>query len=115
AIKSGATDFVLKPWQNEKLVATVTAALELHGSRDEVARLKTRERELVGSALGTNHTVIGNAPAMRHVFELVRRAAPTDANVLLLGESGVGKELIARLLHVQSQRASEVFMSVDLG
>jgi DNA-binding NtrC family response regulator len=115
AIKSGATDFVLKPWQNEKLVATVTAGLTLRGSRDEVARLKTRERELVDAASGAVQPVIGNAPAMRQVFELVRRAAPTDANVLILGESGVGKEVVARLLHQQSKRAGEVFMSIDLG
>jgi DNA-binding NtrC family response regulator len=115
AIKSGATDFVLKPWQNEKLIATVTAGLTLRDSRDEVTRLRTRERELVDAATGAPQTVIGNAPAMRDVFELVRRAAPTDANVLILGESGVGKELVARLLHAQSKRAGEVFMSVDLG
>ena len=105
AIKSGATDFVLKPWQNEKLIATVTAGLTLRDSRDEVARLRTRERELVDAATGAPQPVIGNAPAMRDVFELVRRAAPTDANVLILGESGVGKELVARLLHAQSKRA----------
>jgi DNA-binding NtrC family response regulator len=115
AMKAGATDFVLKPWQNEKLVATVTAALSLRGSRDEVARLRTRARELVDAATGAAQPVIGAAPAMREVFELVRRAAPTDANVLILGESGVGKELVARLLHDQSRRAREVFMSVDLG
>jgi DNA-binding NtrC family response regulator len=115
AIKSGATDFVLKPWQNEKLVATVTAALELRGTRDEVARLRTRERELVDAASGAAQPVIGNSAAMRDVFELVRRAAPTDANVLILGESGVGKELVARLLHARSRRAAEVFMAVDLG
>jgi DNA-binding NtrC family response regulator len=115
AIKAGATDFVLKPWQNEKLIATVTAALSLRGSRDEVARLRTRQRELVDAATGAAQPVIGDAPAMRDVFELVRRAAPTDANVLILGESGVGKELVARLLHDQSRRARDVFMSVDLG
>ncbi len=115
AIKAGATDFVLKPWQNEKLVATVTAALRLRDSRDEVSRLRTRERALVDAAVGAAQPVIGNAAAMRNVFELVRRAAPTEANVLLLGESGVGKELIARLLHQQSKRPAELFMPVDLG
>jgi DNA-binding NtrC family response regulator len=115
AIKSGATDFVLKPWQNEKLIATVTAGLTLRDSRDEVARLRTRERELVDAASGAAQPVIGDSAAMQDVFELVRRAAPTDANVLVLGESGVGKELVARLLHSQSKRAGEVFMSVDLG
>jgi DNA-binding NtrC family response regulator len=115
AIKSGATDFVLKPWQNEKLIATVTAGLTLRDSRDEVTRLRTRERELVDAASGAAQPIIGSAPAMRDVFDLVRRAAPTEANVLILGESGVGKELVARLLHSQSKRAAEVFMSVDLG
>jgi DNA-binding NtrC family response regulator len=113
AIKSGATDFVLKPWQNEKLVATVTAALQLRDSRAEVASLKQRNRELGGA--GAADRIVGQSPAMARVHELVRRAAPTDANVLLLGENGTGKELIARAVHEQSMRAGEVFLSVDLG
>jgi DNA-binding NtrC family response regulator len=115
AIKAGATDFVLKPWQNEKLLATVTAGLQLRKSRDEVAQLKERNRELgSGRRLGAD-SIVGTSGAMDRVLELVRRAAPTDANVLILGENGTGKELIARAVHEQSRRRSEVFVSVDLG
>jgi DNA-binding NtrC family response regulator len=115
AIKAGATDFVLKPWQNEKLLATVTAGLQLRKSRDEVAQLKERNRELgSGRRLGAD-SIVGTSGAMNRVLELVRRAAPTDANVLILGENGTGKELIARAVHEQSRRRSEVFVSVDLG
>ncbi len=115
AIKAGATDFVLKPWQNEKLVATVTAALRLHDSRSEVALLRSRERELVGGSREGSEAVIGDSPAIQRVFDVVRRAAPTEANVLILGENGTGKELIARALHRQSARSEEILMSVDLG
>jgi DNA-binding NtrC family response regulator len=115
ALQCGATDFVLKPWQDEKLVATVSAALNLRAARDEAARLRARERELIAAASGAGDDVIGTTPAMRSVLDLVRRAAPTDANVLITGERGVGKEAIARLLHRQSRRATEVFMSLDLG
>jgi DNA-binding NtrC family response regulator len=111
AMRAGATDFVVKPWQNEKLVASVGAALELRDSRNEVTRLRSRQREMTNSAF----QIIGQAPAIQELFSVIRRAAPTDANVLILGESGVGKELIARQIHEQSRRASEVFMSVDLG
>ncbi|HEX6994994.1 MAG TPA: sigma-54 dependent transcriptional regulator [Gammaproteobacteria bacterium] len=113
AIKSGATDFVLKPWQNEKLIATVTAALRLHESRAEVEALRQRNREL-GTGRSSDR-IIGESAAMARVHALVRRAAPTDANVLILGEAGTGKELIARAVHEQSARAREVFLSVDLG
>jgi DNA-binding NtrC family response regulator len=114
-IEYGATDFVLKPWRDEKLVATVGAAVNLRRSRDEVAWLRTRERELVAAASGCVGDVICAAPAMGPIFDLVHRAALTDANVLITGESGVGKKMIARLLHGQSRRAREVFLSVDLG
>src|SRR5690606_11002450 len=90
AIKSGATDFVLKPWQNEKLIATVTAALQLRDSRAEVASLRQRNREL--GARRAADRVIGQSPAMARVRARVRRAAPTVANVLILGENGTGKE-----------------------
>jgi DNA-binding NtrC family response regulator len=95
-------------------VATVTAVLRLHASLGEIYKLRARERALVDAATGTAPPVIGTAAAMRRVLELVRRAAPTDANVLIVGERGVGKELVARLLHQQSRRAAEVFVSVDL-
>jgi DNA-binding NtrC family response regulator len=115
AIKSGATDFVLKPWQNEKLLATVTAGLHLRESRVQVAVLKERNRELGAGAARASGQIVGASQAMARVHELVRRAAPTDANVLILGDNGTGKELIARAVHEQSARASEVFLTVDLG
>jgi DNA-binding NtrC family response regulator len=114
-IKAGATDFVLKPWHNEKLLATVTAGVHLRESRAEVVSLRQRNREIaVGSSRGSQ-PIVGESLAMARVHELVRRAAPTDANVLILGENGTGKELIARAVHERSARASEVFLSVDLG
>lgn len=111
AMKNGATDFVIKPWQNEKLVASVGTALELRDSRNEVTRLRSRQREMANGA----PEIIGQAPAIKELFSVIRRAAPTEANVLILGESGAGKELIARQIHEHSRRAGEVFMSVDLG
>ncbi|HLY06330.1 MAG TPA: sigma-54 dependent transcriptional regulator [Rhizomicrobium sp.] len=114
AMKSGAADFVIKPWENERLLATLTAAANLRHSRLEAAELRDRNRGLV-AALQADSEMIGTAPAMLRVFETVRRAAPADANVLILGENGTGKELVARELHRLSRRANEVFLRVDLG
>jgi len=115
AMKHGAIDFVTKPWQNEKVVATVSAAVELHRSREEAATLRTANVALRAAAAGTGQQIISESDAMRRVFSLVERAAPTDANVLILGENGTGKELIARRLHELSSRASQVFLAVDMG
>lgn len=114
AMRRGATDFVIKPWQNEKLVATVHAALELRRSRSLASRLEKQHRELAAHSVGVD-PVLGDSPVMRQVLELVSKAAPTEANVLILGENGTGKEVIARLLHRLSTRRDEVFVSVDLG
>ena len=115
AMKLGAFDFVAKPWQNEKLVATVGAAVEHRRSRLEAARLKRQNRELAAETNRSSDLILGTSSAMRRVFDLIARAAPTDANVLVLGENGTGKELVAREIHRQSARGSGVFMSVDLG
>jgi DNA-binding NtrC family response regulator len=115
AMKRGATDFVSKPWQNEKVVATLSAAVELHRSRVETASLRGANRVLVEAAAPEGNTIISGSPQMRDVLSIVARAAPTDANVLVLGENGTGKELIARELHRQSSRSDEVFLTVDLG
>jgi len=109
AMKLGATDFVAKPWQNEKLIATLSAAVKLKQSRSEAAQLKA------ALAPGENEPMLGSSKTLNAVRNLIERAAPTEANVLILGENGTGKELAARALHAQSQRADSVFMSVDLG
>ena len=115
AMKRGATDFVAKPWQNEKVVATLSAAVELHRSRKETESLRDANRLLVESATHDGTTIIHESPEMRGVLSVVERAAPTEANVLILGENGTGKELIARELHRQSGRSGKVFLAIDLG
>lgn len=114
AMKLGAADFVVKPWENGRLIATLTAAVNLRRARQETAELKARQRALASADAGPG-TMIGTSAPMRHVFELIRKAAPTDANVLILGENGTGKELVAREIHRQSRRADEMFVRVDLG
>jgi two-component system response regulator HydG len=115
AIKEGAMDFVLKPWQNEKLLATVSAAMQLRKSRLELQRLKSQRRQLNADLDNLFPNIIGNSPAIRDVFKIITKVAGTDANVLILGESGTGKELVARAIHRQSKKAQNVFISVDLG
>lgn len=115
AMKRGATDFVAKPWENEKVVATISAAVKLHRSRVETESLRGANRVLVEASAPEGVRIISGSPEMQEVLSLVARAAPTDANVLILGENGTGKELIARELHRQSSRSGEVFLAVDLG
>ena len=115
AIKEGATDFVLKPWQNEKLLATVSSALHLRRSRFEVAHLRSRQQQLTADLDHPFHEFIGVSEPLRKVFATIERVARTEANVLILGENGTGKELVARALHRNSARSAEVFISVDMG
>ncbi len=115
ALKEGAADFVLKPWNNDKLLATVKSAYELRKSQVEVNKLKQKENHLKQVINQNNTHIIGNSKALHSVLTLVNKVAKTDVNVLVTGENGTGKELIARELHQQSARASEVFISVDMG
>ncbi|RUT73570.1 sigma-54-dependent transcriptional regulator [Ancylomarina longa] len=115
AIKAGATDFILKPWQNEKLLATISAAIKLRKSKEEVSELKTKQKELNAVLDQPFNDFIGSSPEIQQVFSTISKVAKTDANVLILGENGTGKELVARALHRNSSRRDEVFVSVDLG
>jgi DNA-binding NtrC family response regulator len=115
ALKGGAVDFVLKPWQNDKLVATMSSAVSLSKARREAADLQIRNVALAAETAPRTGELIGSSPSLRRVFDLMRRAAPTDANVLILGESGTGKELTAREIHRLSARSQQPFISVDLG
>ena len=114
AMKRGATDFVTKPWDNARLVATVKTAAALRASRRDAVHARQQMAELASGARPES-PLLGASAAMRGVHALIDRVAPTDANVLVLGENGTGKELIARELHAHSRRAGKPFLSVDLG
>ena len=114
AIKEGATDFVLKPWNNEKLISTLKTALELKKSKNEIVKLKQKQKLLRDDINRNIPEFIGRSPAMVHVFKTIAKVASTDANVLITGENGTGKELVARELHKQSARGDEIFVSVDM-
>ncbi len=114
-IKEGATNFILKPWDNKKLLATIQANLKVRSSKEELADLKTKKQVFLADQNNAWGDLIGNSPAMEQVMTTVRKVAITDANVLILGENGTGKELIARAIHKVSKRKDEVFISVDLG
>src|SRR6478672_12552149 len=115
ALKEGATDFVVKPWQNEKLLATLMAACKLRRSNLEVKELQTKQQHLNQVMDRHYGEFIGTSGAMQRVYQTIEKVGATDANVLILGENGTGKELAARALHRKSKRASEVFINVDLG
>ncbi|RLD22939.1 MAG: sigma-54-dependent Fis family transcriptional regulator [Bacteroidetes bacterium] len=115
ALKEGATDFVLKPWQNEKLLATLATATKLRKSYKEVDRLKKAKQQLEQDINQPFRDIIGSGPAMTKVYKLIDKVAKTDANVLILGENGTGKELIARAIHQKSLRKDNVFVGVDMG
>lgn len=115
AIKQGATDFVVKPWDNSKLIATVHAATEHSKANREVSQLKTRQKlvnQYIGQSFGQ---IIGESEALTEVMASIDKVAATDANVLILGENGTGKELIARALHNKSLRAEQPFINIDIG
>jgi DNA-binding NtrC family response regulator len=115
AIKEGATDFVLKPWENEKLLATIYSAMRLRETKLEVADLRSKQQLMIADADTKFQDIIGNSLPMQQVFQTIDRVAVTDANVLILGENGTGKEVIARSIHRNSLRSGEAFIGVDMG
>ena len=115
AMKKGATDFILKPWDNEKLVATLRTGYQLRRSRIEVAKLKKNQRYLNESYRQHSPKMIGESPAMRNILKLVDKVSKTEANVLITGENGTGKDLLAREIHHRSYRSDAIFIHVDMG
>jgi DNA-binding NtrC family response regulator len=115
AIKEGASDFVIKPWDNSKLLATVAAAVRYSQTDREVKNLQTKQKMLNRFIGGEPGRIIGDSEALRDVLTSIEKVARTDANVLILGENGTGKELIAREIHRQSLRSDQAFINVDLG
>ncbi len=114
-IKEGATNFILKPWDNQKLLAEIAANLQVRESKKELAVLRDTQKQLMSDMDSPFVEIIGHSHAMERVLNTVKKVAQTEANVLLLGENGTGKELIARAIHRISDRNNEVFISVDLG
>lgn len=121
AIKCGATDFVSKPWQNDQLLTTVATALAHARDKQSLSQLSRQTRGLSAiltqqsQARGATPALLGESKAMLQVFDLINKAAQTDANILITGESGTGKELTAHAIHQQSQRVDGPFISLDMG
>lgn len=115
AIKMGAVDFVLKPWDNQKLIATIRTAIKLRQSKKEIDRLKSEKQSLTQALNQSDTPMIGQSKVMLNLNTVIGKVAPTDANILILGENGTGKELIARAIHAQSKRSNAAFISVDMG
>jgi two-component system, NtrC family, response regulator HydG len=115
AIKEGAADFVVKPWDNQKLIATVGATLRFSQAAQTVKDLETRQRELSRYIGAPDAQIVGGSPAIKRLLGDIQKIARTAASVLILGENGTGKELVARAIHRASERAGNPFVHVDLG
>ena len=115
AMREGAADFVVKPWENARLVATVSAVLQLARADREVRSLRGQQRALHDLTAGRSERIVGETGGMRQVCSDIEKVARTDANVLITGENGTGKELVARAIHMRSMRHDKAFVSVDLG
>jgi len=115
ALKEGAVDFVLKPWDNQKLLATMHTAVQLAASRREVKSLRKDNEKLKAELKGKETRIIGRSPAMKSVLDVISKVAGTEANILITGENGTGKESIAREIHYRSDRSEEIMVTVDLG
>ena len=113
AIKAGAVDFISKPWQKDKLLATLFSALKLKESQREVEQLK-KQVELLNST-GRDDVIVGESHVMQQIFSIIEKISRTEANILILGENGTGKDLIAKAIHNHSPRAGKAFVSIDLG
>ncbi|NOR73787.1 MAG: response regulator [Draconibacterium sp.] len=115
ALKQGACDFIPKPWENSKLLATIKTAIQLNFSKQEVGQLKQKEKGLKQEINREQKYIIGSSPQLMKVMKMVRKVAKTNANILITGENGTGKELIAREIHRLSLRSHEIMVSVDMG
>ncbi len=115
ALKEGASDFILKPWNNDKLLVTIKSAYSLRRSKTEITQLKQKENSLKQVINQTDNVIIGKSKSLLNVLQITKKVAATDVNVLITGENGTGKELVARELHNSSHRKGEVFINVDMG
>jgi len=115
AIKEGATDFVVKPWDNNKLITTLQSAFKLRKSKVENKKLRERQKQLNKGIIKQYGTLIGKSKAIESVLQVMKKVARTDADVLVIGENGTGKELIVKEIHHLSRRTDEAFISIDIG
>jgi len=115
AMKAGAVDFIQKPWNSEKLISTLNAACQLSLSRRKVKQLETEKQVLREDVTRNYEEIVGRSPRMSHLHDTIRKVAQTDTSVLIQGENGTGKELIAWEIHKQSKRRDQLFITVDLG
>jgi DNA-binding NtrC family response regulator len=115
SIKEGALDFIIKPWQNEKLLATVKTANMVSQEKKKVKQLKSRQRSLVSALEPHYEPLIGKSEVINAIRKTIEKVGPTEAEILILGANGTGKEVIAREIHLHSKRRDGVFMVVDVG
>lgn len=115
AMKEGAADFILKSWDESKILSTLIAAYKQRQSKLEIKNLKQKQTHLSENQNCLGKTIIGDSPPMTRMFETINKVSGTAANILLLGENGTGKEVIAREIHRKSNRSKEIFVKVDLG
>ncbi len=115
AIKEGATDFVVKPWDNNKLIITLQSAFKLRQSKIENKKLRDRQKQINKGNCKQYTPLIGKSQSIENVLQVIKKVAKTDANVLVIGENGTGKELIVKEIHNNSKRTDEAFISIDIG
>ncbi len=115
AVRMGATDFVLKPWENEKMLVTMESAYKLNQSKNQIHKLTQKQDEILAELQNHHKTLIGSSAAWLNILKLTQKVAATDANILITGENGTGKELVAQEIHRLSHRNKKIMVTVDMG
>ena len=115
AIKEGAADFIIKPWQNEKLLATLSTAVNLNKAKNKIKTLQSQKEQLIENINKPFYNLLGNSESIKEVINMIKKISKTDVNVLITGENGTGKELVFRAIHRESNRSNEPFIPVDMG
>ncbi len=115
SVREGAIDFILKSWDESKIVSTVLSAMKIQESQAQIKKLQDKGRQLKSDIDDQNRLYYGNSSAMKDVKHMIEKVAATEANVMILGENGTGKELVAREIHRLSSRSDDIFVKIDLG
>ncbi len=115
AMKQGASDFILKPWDNDKLIITINNVLKLKYSNEKIKSLENKQDHLNEIINKSIDPLIGESQGFKQIQNLISKVAKTDANILIFGENGTGKELVAREIHKQSKRSTHSLVNIDVG